>query len=82
MIPTAGGYLVEVQVQKELEDLPRPERARAATSAVAFAETLDRLTQDGLTDPPETLGWIVVGRDLALEQRILSDLERRFGLGG
>ncbi|MDH3718454.1 MAG: hypothetical protein OES79_10085 [Planctomycetota bacterium] len=80
VIPTAGGYLVEVQVQKELEDVQRPERATATTAAIEFKESQDRI-EDSLDQPPRTLGWIVVGRDLALEQRILADLQARFGPG-
>ncbi len=81
VIPTSGGNLVEVQVQKELENLERPERATATTAAVKFDKSLDRLPAS-LDQPPRQLGWIGVGRDGALEQRILADLQARFGVGG
>ncbi|NIL97064.1 MAG: hypothetical protein GTO53_05905, partial [Planctomycetales bacterium] len=76
VIPTAGGYLVDVQVQKELEDVQRPERATVTT--IEFKESLDRV-QNSFDQPPQTLGWIVLGRDSTLEQRILVDLQARLG---
>ena len=78
VIPTAGGYLVGVQVEKQLEDLQRPQHARATTETIENKESLDRL-EEGLSQPPRTLGWIGLGRDVALEQRILRDLRAQFG---
>ncbi|HUS39114.1 MAG TPA: hypothetical protein VMX74_06670 [Pirellulales bacterium] len=82
VIPSGSAYLIEVQVQKELEDVERPERATAGS--IQFRESLDRRGGAGgaLAQPPATLGWIGLGRDLALEQRILADLQARFGASG
>jgi hypothetical protein len=78
VIPAAEGYLVEVVVRKELEDLSRPERTTA--SAASFHENL---TPDGddLNVPFDSAekGWISQGRDLILEQRILSQIQARLG---
>src|SRR5438067_2747850 len=65
-----GGYLVYVEVLREMEDLARP--VRAPVSAV-FQEspTVDR--QLDVVGPPVAPGfaWFVIGRDYALEQLIL-----------
>ena len=76
IIPTDGGYLLDVVVQKELEDLNKPEHATAGGATQRHDGTIVRLT-----GPPGraaiTLGWIPLGRDVSLEQRILSDLQMR-----
>jgi hypothetical protein len=81
VIPTEGGYLLDVTVQKELEDLDKPENATAGGSTLRHDGTLVR--QEG---PPGrytvTLGWIPIGRDMRLEQRILADVSARLELGG
>jgi hypothetical protein len=80
VIPAEGGYLLEVAVHKELEDLDKPEHATAGGAT---------LRHDGSLVRPEgasgrystTLGWIPLGRDMTLEQRILADLRARLDLG-
>jgi hypothetical protein len=80
VIPTEGGYLLDVTVQKELEDLDKPENATAGGSTLRHDGTLVR--QEG---PPGrytvTLGWIPIGRDIRLEQRLLADISGRLDLG-
>jgi hypothetical protein len=77
---TDGGYLVEVAVYKELEDVDRPEFSTVDTEQLRHDGTLDT---PGRTVPlhPQTLGWIALGRDFTLEQRILSKLRGRLGIG-
>lgn len=81
VIPAAGGYLVDVAVHKELEDLDKPEHATAGGATLRHDGTIVR--QEG---PPGrysvTLGWIPIGRDHTLEQRILTDLVARLDLAG
>ncbi len=79
--PAQGGFIVDVQVYKELEDVARP--ASGAVS-LANAETLrndDALIR--LTNPvggqEPTRGWIGLGRDTALEQVILAGIQARIG---
>jgi hypothetical protein len=76
VIPADGGYLLDVVVQKELEDLDKPEHATAGGSTLRHDGTIVR--QQG---PPGrfsvTLGWIPIGRDFTLEQRILADIAAR-----
>ena len=73
MTPTEGGFLVEVQAHKELEDLA----GLAANSAggATFQESAP-LQRDlnlvvGQTAPS---GWILQGRDVALEQDLINNL--------
>jgi len=76
VIPTEGGYLLDVNVQKELEDLDKPEHATAGGATLRHDGTLVR--QEGAPGRYSvTLGWIPIGRDLTLEQRILADLVAR-----
>src|SRR4029079_9597093 len=81
VIPAEGGYLIDVVVQKELEDLDKPEHATAGGATLRHDGTIVR--QEG---PPGrlsvTLGWIPIGRDVTLEQRILADVSGRLELGG
>ncbi len=76
IIPTEGGYLLDVVVQKELEDLNKPEHATAGGATQRHDGTIVRMT-----GPPGraaiTLGWIPIGRDVSLEQEILSQLQLR-----
>jgi len=70
------GYLVQVQVITELEDVNRPEHA---TVGAAIFRDDGSLTSDteGKHTGPVTLGWIPVGRDMALEQKILQEIAAR-----
>lgn len=76
LIPTEGGSLVDVVVQKELEDLDKPEHATSGSGTLRHDGTLVR----GEGPPGRfslTLGWIPIGRDCALEQKILNDIRCR-----
>ena len=85
VMPAQAGYMVEVQVYKELEDVPIPE-----TGAVSLANSQALRNDDALqrvTNPvggaQPTLGWIGIGRDTALEQVILAKIQERLGgMGG
>ena len=62
VIPTEGGYLLDVVVQKELEDLDKPEHATAGGATLRHDGTLVR--QEGRAGRfSVTLGWIPIGRD-------------------
>jgi hypothetical protein len=74
-----GGYLVEVIVYKELEDVSQPEFSTVNPEGLRHDGTLERRTRDPLSGPV-TLGWIPVGRDTTLEQRILAQLRGRLGV--
>ncbi len=66
-----GGYFVDIQVYKELEDLPRPLHANAGAATYRFEVPIERIG-DVVDVPYVTKGWIPLGRDHALEQRILA----------
>jgi hypothetical protein len=77
--PQETGSLVEVVVLKEQEDLPRPLRSTAGAATFRNDGSLDRRLDDqpgGLA----RLAWYPIGRDIALEQTMLDDLQNRLGL--
>lgn len=77
VIPAASGYEIDVRVDKQLEDLNRPERASAGAASIRNDNSLptDRVTPvDAIR---ESGRWIDIGRDEALEQRILNRLRSR-----
>ncbi len=92
VVPDASGYNIEVNVEKEIEDQPRPQQAtagaatfrndnslpsrRAELVGATGASPLSRRGQENratLSSPY----WIPLGRDPALEQRILADIHAR-----
>jgi hypothetical protein len=66
-----GGYMVEVVVDRELEDLARPVQARIGGAAFAESPTVDRHVEVVGPDVNLDQAWFKVGRDYALEQQIL-----------
>lgn len=71
--PADGGYLVDVAVYKELEDVPRPAYSPTTTAALAYPTSVERYERPvGPQIAP--LGWIPQGRDCALETRILEGI--------
>lgn len=77
--PAAEGYLVEVAVYKELEDVSRPDHATSG-SAIFRHDTTQRNLVEPVGQQPTNAGWIPLGRDAALEQRMLSQLLARLGV--
>ena len=77
VLPDQQGYLVEVQVEKQLEDLPRPETSLAGAAAFGNENSLpqDRVARVNRSRPSPL--WISLGRDQALEQQILADIRQR-----
>ncbi len=76
VIPTQGGYLVDLLVNKEIEDLDKPQHATAAGTLPKLDSTLNG--QQGRPGRfSTTKGWIGGGRDSDLEARILSNLRDR-----
>jgi len=77
--PAGDGYDIQVEVHKELEDLPRPAHPKAGDAIFRSGVTLAR--QHRIVGPVTApQGWIHKGRDWNLESRILADLQARFGL--
>jgi hypothetical protein len=74
--PNGAAYTVEVIVQKDLEDTDRTQYATETTATRRHDGTVIRQI-GGSVDAPQTLGWISLGRDTSLEQRILRDIFER-----
>ena len=80
VLPDAAGYNVEVIVEKELEHLPRPEQATAGAATFRNDNALPsrrRNAMDLAQRPGSSRQWIALGRDVALEQRMLADIHAR-----
>jgi hypothetical protein len=77
VVPAQGGYWVDVAVFKELEDLPQPAMSTAGAAIFRYDSSLNRVINPDVAGPV-TKGWIPQGRDAALEQRMLGQLQERF----
>ena len=93
LIPDPGGWRIEAVVQKELEYLPRPMHAttggasfRNDDSLYRYGTPLPTLGQSvgdqprPVAAPTPNIGWIPLGRDPLLEQRILAKALARLGV--
>ena len=79
VIPTGNSYQIDVKVFKELEDLKRPKDATISGRPFRNDSSLDvDVTEPWLKDLNE--GWIPMGRDFSLEQKILRNVEQRLRL--
>jgi hypothetical protein len=79
VLPAENGFSVDVIVVKELEDVLRPETGSASRAANLRNDNSLRRYVDPVGGKQPTMGWIELGRDLALEQKILIDIASRFG---
>ena len=78
VIPVESGFLVDVTVYKELEDVLRPEVGSASRAPTLRNDDSLRRFVDPVGGTQPSLGWIPLGRDTALEQKIITDLQSRF----
>jgi len=74
LAPTEGGYLVGVEVFKEIEDLPGVANNTAGGATFQQSNPLRRDLDlvVGQSAPP---GWVLLGRDELLEQEMLGRLQ-------
>jgi len=79
VVPDSSGYLVDVEVHKELEDMPRPELATAAVATFRNDGSLPSRRLEQVSHTRSAPRWIPLGRDPALEQRMLADIQVRLG---
>jgi hypothetical protein len=77
VIPDADGYLIDVCVEKDLEDLPHPENSTAGAAAFRNDSSLPTLDNEPVSPTRLASNWILLGRDPALEQQILADIQAR-----
>lgn len=73
------GYVIEVVVTKDLEDVDRAQGTTGASLAARHDGTIVR-RGDRYDNSPITLGWIPLGRDTQLEQRILNQIVERLSV--
>ena len=76
---SATGYSLDIKIRKELEDLLQPERATSGTAMFRSNPEL-RDKQEVVTENAPDEGWIEIGRDFALEQEILAQLQYRLSI--
>ncbi len=79
VIPDARGYLIDVQVEKDLEDLPHPERSTAGGAVFRNDSSLPS-RDEGVIATSLAGHWILLGRDPALEQRMLAEIQARLSV--
>jgi hypothetical protein len=70
VVPEINGFRIFVSVYKELEDLERPLGSNTGAASFTHFNSINTITNIG-SDAPTSYGWIQMGRDTALEQRIL-----------
>jgi hypothetical protein len=93
LVPDPGGWRIEVVVQKELEFVARPMRATAGGASFRNDDSLYRYgtpmptlgQQVGdqprpVAAPTPNMGWIPLGRDALLEQKMLGKVLGRLGV--
>jgi hypothetical protein len=78
VIPADGGFLVDLTVHKELEFLNQPENATVERTIMRDEGPLIGGLNSRSENTAVTMGWIPIGRDASLEQRLLRDLQARF----
>src|SRR5262245_37273561 len=75
--PAQGGYLVGVEVYKEIEDLPGV--ANNTAGGATFSQTYPlRRDLDLVTGQSSPSGWILLGRDQILENEMLRRMQLAF----
>lgn len=76
VIPNGAGYLIDVEVRKDLEDVDRSLSAADGSAATRHDGAVVR-ADPALVGQPITLAWIEQERDTELEQRILQEIVGR-----
>jgi hypothetical protein len=76
VIPFGNSYQIDLKVFKELEDLERPVGSPFGGATTRQYHTLGPLSNEAPL-AYSSKGWIPLGRDFALEQTILSNIQSR-----
>ena len=93
LLPDPAGWRIEAVVLKELENMPRPMRATAGGASFRNDDSLYRYgtplptlgQQVGdqprpVSNPTANIGWIPLGRDSLLEQKMLAKVLSQLGI--
>ena len=78
VVPESGGYLIDLAVFKEVEDMRRSDHSTASASVFRNDSSLQRFSEP-VGSQPVSHGWIPLGRDVMLEQRMLGQIQARLG---
>ncbi len=73
IVPEVTGYLLDIQVMKEQEDVDQSQFATAGASAQRQDGSIVR-HENSLRQAPVTLGWYEIGRDRDLERRLMESI--------
>ena len=73
VVPVVGGFQVEIVVHKELEDLKAPIRSSTTNANLRYQTDTDPFMNQIDIDLASR-GWIMLGRDTALENRLLLEI--------
>ena len=76
--PRDGGYWVTVVVFKEMEDVSQSLAATTSSATFRNDSSLTRVVSP-VGEQQTTAGWIPLGRDTGLEQRLVEQISARFG---
>ena len=79
VVPSQDQYWIDLKVYKELEDLPQPIGYTVGGRFSRFDNSID--VDEPYAPDPANAGWIPLGRDFALEQAILSNINARIEKG-
>ena len=77
VIPQQGGYLIDAVVNKELEDLPRPENSTAGAASFRHDNSLPSRLNESVSRTRFSKNWIPLGRDFLIEQQLLAEIRAR-----
>ena len=80
--PAQGGYMIEVAVLKELEDIKHPARYFASDHRLDTDQYPDRYVDPATKKKEGPTNWFPLRRDAPLEQEILARIQQRVGAGG
>lgn len=80
VVPDERGYMVEITVFKELEDLARAQQVSAGDNTFRNDQSRQPF-REPITDDLQPAGWIPLGRDYALEQVMIRQLQGSLGHG-
>jgi hypothetical protein len=82
VIPAEGGFLVDVNVQRELEDVASPDAVVLSDNDELRNDNSIRRFGNRTPSSGQSLGWINKGHDIPLEQEIILQLQARFAPPG